>query len=139
MVDDPLTQAGIDRKYSGDADKNIYVSDLHPTDMSPEWTYDDLSDDAKRMIHCVLHFRRIETLHDGLRWLDIKRYGITVHHAYREPKEDEIHHDYLFWNDPRRIVQIPYNAIDAGYPSTDRTMPANNNNNQSWKSYSVAQ
>ena len=120
MVDAPLTQDGINKKYKGDHTSNIYVSDLHPTEISPEWTYDALSDDAKRMIHCVLHFRRIETMFEGLRWFDIKRYGITVHHAYRDPKEDQVHHDYLYWNDPRRVLQIPQNVIDAGYPSNNR-------------------
>lgn len=125
MVDSPLTQAGINNKYKGDHSSNIYISDLHPTDMSPEWTFEDLSDDAKRIIHCVLHFRRIETMFEGLRWFDIKRYGITVHHAYRDPKEDKIHHDYLYWNDPRRVLQIPQNVIDAGYPSNNRTQKIN--------------
>ena len=121
MVDAPLTQDCINNKYKGDFTKNIYVSDLHPADMSPEWTYDALSDDAKRIIHCILHFRRIETMFEGLRWFDIKRYGITVHHTYRDPKEDAIHHDYLYWNDPRRVLQIPQNVIDAGYPSNNRS------------------
>ena len=57
---------------------------------------------------------------EGLRWFDIKRYGITVHHAYRDPKEDEVHHDELRWDDPRRVLQIPQNVIDAGYPSSNR-------------------
>lgn len=120
MVDEPLTQNDINRKYKRTA-KNIYVSELHPTEMSPEWKYDALSDDGKRLIDCILHFRRIETMFEGLRWFDIKRYGITVHHAYRAPKEDEIHHDYLRWNDPRRVMQIPQNVINAGYPSNNRT------------------
>ena len=121
MVDAPLTQSGINNKYKGDFNNNIYISDLHPADMSPEWTFDDLSDDEKRIIHCILHFRRIETMFEGLRWFDIKRYGITVHHAYRDPKEDAIHHDYLYWNDSRRVLQIPQNVIDAGYPSNNRS------------------
>ena len=121
MVDEPLTQDGINNWYKGGPSRNIYVSELHPTEMSPEWKYDELSDDAKRMIDCVLHFRRIETMFEGLRWFDIKRYGITVHHAYRDPKEDDIHHDYLRWNDPRRVLQIPQNVIEAGYPRSNRT------------------
>lgn len=121
MVDDPLVQDDINRFYKGGPSKNIYVSELHPTDMSPEWTYDNLSDDSKRLIDCVLHFRRIETMFEGLRWFDIKRYGIKVHHAYRDPHEDEIHHDYLEWNDPRRVLQIPQNVINAGYPSNNRS------------------
>ena len=125
MVDAPLTQTDINNKYKGDYSNNIYISDLHPTEMSPEWTFDALSDDAKRIIHCILHFRRIETMFEGLRWFDIKRYGITVHHAYRDPREYEIHHDYLQWNDPRRVLQIPQIVIASDYPSTDRTLPQN--------------
>lgn len=121
MVDKPLTQEDINRKYKIEKNNNIYVSDLHPTDMSPEWTYDALSKDAKCMIHCVLHFRRIETMFEGLRWFDIKRYGITVRHAYRDPLEDVIYKDTLEWNDPRRVLQIPQIAIASGYPATDRS------------------
>ena len=142
QVDEPLTQAGIKKKYNRDLDNNIFVSELHPTDMSPEWTYDALSDDAKSIIDCVLHFRRIETMFEGLRWFDIKRYGITVRHASRGPMEYLVHHDTLRWNDSRRVVQIPYNVVDAGYPSTERSLTSNgddNNNSQRWKGYSVAQ
>ena len=140
MVDEPLTQEDINRKYNMQKNNNIFVSDLHPTDMSPEWKYDVLSDDAKCMIHCILHFRRIETMFEGLRWFDIKRYGITVHHVYREPMDDKPTSVYLYWNDPRRVVQIPYTAIDAGYPSSERPLTSNDDddNNQRWKSYSVA-
>ena len=121
MVEKPLTQEGIDAKYDGTPETNIYVGDLHMQDMSPE--FKQLSDVEMRVLHCILHFRRIETMYEGLRWFDIKRYGITVHHAYRGPQEDEIHHDYLRWNDPRRVLQIPANVINAGYPSTDRGEP----------------
>lgn len=126
MVDEPLTQDGINRFYKGEPSKNIYVSELHPMEMSPEWTYDGLSDDSKRLIDCILHFRRIETMFEGLRWFDIKRYGITVHHAYRDPHEDDVHHDYLRWDDPRRVLQIPQNVIEAGYPSNNRTKTMSN-------------
>ena len=121
MVEKTLTQSGIDSKYSGTHETNIYVDDLHMKDMSPE--FKDLTDEEMHVLYCILHFRRIETMYEGLRWFDIKRYGITVHHAYRGPHEDEIHHDWLRWNDPRRVLQIPTNVINAGYPSTDRNDP----------------
>lgn len=126
MVDKPLDQAGIDNKYKGDHTNNIYVSDLHPQDMSATWP--TLAEDEMRVLHCILHFRRIETMFEGLRWFDIKRYGITVHHAYRGPAEDEVHQDDLNWNDPRRVIQIPQNVIKAGYPSSDRAVPSLNQN-----------
>ena len=119
QVDAELTQANIDYKYRGTYQNNIYISDLHPQDMSPEWP--TLNEEETRVLHCILHFRRIETMFEGMRWFDIKRYGITVHHAYRGPQEDEIHHDYLYWNSPRRVLQVPNNVVKAGYPSNDRT------------------
>ena len=33
----------------------------------------------KTLIHCILHIRRITTLHEGMRWPDIKRYGILIY------------------------------------------------------------
>ena len=98
-----------------------------------------LTGDDLNVLNCILHFRRIETMFEGMRWFDIKRYGITVTHVYRGPTDYDATYDVLEWNDPRRIVQIPYNAIDAGYPSTDRALNSNDNGDLRWKSYSVAQ
>jgi len=137
VIDEPLTQAQINRKYAGTSATNIYVNDMHPDKMSSEFKV--LAGDDLNVLNCILHFRRIETMFEGLRWFDIKRYGITVTHVYRAPKDYNATCDVLEWNDPRRIVQIPYNAIDAGYPSTDRAIDSNNNGDLRWKSYSVAQ
>jgi len=113
-----LTQAKIDNKYSGTPATNAFVNDMHPQQMSAEFPV--LDDAGRHILDCILHFRRIETHFEGMRWFDIKRYGITVTHVYRGPTDDKITYDRLEWNDPRRVVQIPYNAIDAGYPSSNR-------------------
>lgn len=34
------------------------------------------------LLQCILHFRRIETTLDGLRWTDIKRYGMNICHPF---------------------------------------------------------
>ena len=134
MTDEQLTQANINRKYSGTPASNIYVNDIHPAQMSSEFTV--LEGDDLNILNCILHFRRIETMFEGMRWFDIKRYGITVKHVYRGPLDSEATYDELQWNDPRRIIQIPYNAIDAGYPSTDRAL-TNNNGDNGYASYTV--
>lgn len=97
---------------------NDWVSELYPSEMGFEkvLTNDDLS-----VLDCILHFRRIETIHEGQRWFDIKRYGIKVRHFYRGPQEDEIHIDSLTYDDPRRILQLPNNVIEAGYPANRET------------------
>ena len=60
-------------------------------------------------MNCVLHFRRLETIHEGLRWFDIKRYGIEVRH--KQGLKPEM---ILKWNDPRRAIEIPPTVIEAG-------------------------
>ncbi|MBR1545599.1 MAG: RagB/SusD family nutrient uptake outer membrane protein [Prevotella sp.] len=119
LAPNELTQDRINRFYAGDAASNDYVEELNPQKMSSE--FKELTGDDLYVLHCILHFRRVETMFEGLRWFDIKRYGITVHHAYRGPLDKTITHDYLQWNDKRRVLQIPNNVISAGYPSTDRS------------------
>lgn len=60
-------------------------------------------------IYCVLQFRRIETVHEGLRWFDIKRFGIEIKHNI--VGEDD---DILTKDDPRRVLQLPADVIGAG-------------------------
>lgn len=66
-------------------------------------------------IQCVLHFRRLETLHEGLRWCDIKRYGIEIGHNH-----EGLPADTLKSNDPRRALQLPIDVISAGLTANPR-------------------
>ena len=113
MVKNTLTIDNIKNKYNRSNANNEYVSAIHPSEMGFEkvLTGDDLA-----VLDCVLHFRRIETMYEGLRWFDIKRYGITVYHHYRGANEDEIHTDSLTYDDSRRVLQLPNNVIEAGFP-----------------------
>ena len=71
--------------------------------------------DQEALIQCILHLRRIETVHEGLRWQDIKRYGIEIAHN-REGLADDI----LTVDDPRRAIQLPADVIDAGLEANPR-------------------
>ena len=117
MITNPLTQSGINRKYGGTPAANDWADDIHPREMGFEDKYLQVleNDSSLNVLRCVLHFRRVETMFEGMRWFDIKRYGITVHHAYRGPQDYDVTHDYLLWNDPRRVLKVPYNVKDAGY------------------------
>ena len=69
------------------------------------------------IVYCLLHFRRIETLHDGLRWQDIKRYGIEITH--KQGVNGEYH---LLWNDDRRAIQLPNEVLMAGMTPNPRVI-----------------
>lgn len=113
----PLTLTRIKNFYAG---KNAtkYAGDINPDKMGFEKI---LADDDLSVLYCILHFRRVETHYEGLRWFDIKRYGINIRHVYRNALDLNATADELRYDDPRRVFQIPTNVINAGYPATDRT------------------
>ncbi len=85
---------------------------LHNQDMSADWV---ITDEQLPLVHCALHLRRIEGLHDGLRWHDIKRYGIEIEHVQgKDPAR------VLVWNDDRRAIQLPQEVIMAGLTANPR-------------------
>lgn len=69
----------------------------------------------ENLIHACLHARRILTLHEGTRLLDLKRYGIAYTHEVDGEASIEIQ-PY----DPRLAVQIPNLAIEAGMEPNPR-------------------
>ena len=71
--------------------------------------------DQMEIIQCLLHLRRIETIHEGLRFQDIKRYGIEISHN-REGMENDV----LTLDDPRRAIQLPQDVIAAGLEANPR-------------------
>ena len=71
--------------------------------------------DQENLIQCVLHLRRIEKMHEGDRWYDVKRYGIEFAHN-RDGQEDDV----LLKEDPRRAIQIPQDVIQAGLAANPR-------------------
>ena len=85
---------------------------LHNQDMAPEWV---ITPEQMPFVHCAIHFRRIEGLHDGLRWHDLKRYGIEIEHLQgKDPAR------VLVWNDDRRAIQLPQEVIMAGMTANPR-------------------
>jgi len=88
---------------------------LHFTISSPE---------QENFLHCVLHFRRIETIFNGLRWFDIKRYGIEIVRRNvrwnASAEEFEAVTDELKLDDPRRAIQLPQDVITVGMTPNPR-------------------
>lgn len=73
------------------------------------------------MLQCVLGFRRMETLQTGLRWYDVKRYGIEIiRRTINAAGEPETRTDQLKVDDPRRALQIPLSARSAGVQANPR-------------------
>jgi len=61
------------------------------------------------------------TLHEGLRWQDIKRYGMIIYRRQITNGKVTAVTDTLTVNDPRRAIQLPQNVIAAGMQENPRT------------------
>lgn len=94
-----------------------------PTDPTPKKAFNtDFAIEEgtqENLLHCILHARRIVTLHEGLRWGDIKRYGITV---YRRTVQNGLITvtDEMGPEDPRRAIQLPPASISSGIAPNPR-------------------
>jgi hypothetical protein len=104
MAPNTLTETAIKNFYT--PTNKLFVKTFNTDKMSSTFI---VTDTQKPFIDCVLHFRRIETIFDGYRWFDIKRYGIEINHAIGRNVVKS-----LLYNDLRRAIQIPQEVISAG-------------------------
>ena len=83
--------------------------------ISPRFTIDAEGSVQESLLQCMLNFRRIETVHQGLRWMDIRRYNIEIPRRLigvnGRPSKNL---DWLEKDDPRQVVQIPQSIRESG-------------------------
>jgi hypothetical protein len=90
--------------------------------LHPEWINLTEGSDQENLLQCILLIRRIEFLHEGMRWFDIKRYGMTD----LPPRDKHIAQrllqltDSMSYRDPRQAIQIPFEVRGAGLTGNDR-------------------
>lgn len=112
------------RCYLTEAMINSFYGSNAGSPYAPVMKYEETTGKAfpagvnKNIVYCCLHFRRIETLHDGLRWMDIKRYGIEIEHKYGTDPVQKLTYDSR-----KRAIELPREVRDAGLEAND---PANN-------------
>lgn len=89
--------------------------------LHPAFAIDAEGSDQESILQLILDCRRIETISQGLRWFDIKRYGIEIPRREMGADGNPLRIlDKLTVNDPRRAVQIPQQARDAGVEANPR-------------------
>lgn len=89
--------------------KTINIDQICPSDWSIS------SPDEMGVLQCIQHFRRIEQIHTGMRWFDIKRFGLEFD---RKIGKDFVDHLGIF--DERKAVQIPAEIQAAGMKANPR-------------------
>ena len=109
--------SGIDYSYAAAGAMNSTIKKhLHPA-----FQIDAEGSVQECMLQAVLQCRRIETLQTGLRWFDVKRYGIEIVRRIMDDKGNPVKLvDVLPKNDERRAIQLPSKVISAGIQPNPR-------------------
>ena len=102
-----------------------YSTATNPTikkQLHPAFTLDGGEDQLMLLQH-LLQCRRVATAHEGLRWFDIRRYGIEVFRFVHDAKDRAkftVAKTLSSW-DEHTTFQIPQNVRNAGMEPTPRT------------------
>lgn len=119
-----VTPASITTFYSAKTycyDDEDQISSGMKKHLNPAFAIDAEGSTQECMLQCVLAMRRIETLHHGLRWYDIRRYGIEIPRRVINAANKPDHKtDWLAKDDLRRTYQIPRKVRDAGLTPNPR-------------------
>jgi len=104
------------------ADSLAYHTPLAPTakkKLNPDFKVE--SGRQENFIHAILFMRRLETMHVGLRWFDVKRYGIEVQRRVVQSGAPSLSNTKLLAvRDNRRAIQLPISVIGAGAVANPR-------------------
>lgn len=108
---------------------NKFFDDMDYSQLVTDWNFADVtiknvlhpqgftvnSGTEENIVNLVLHMRRLETLYQGLRFMDVKRYGISFTHPLAREEA-------LIFNtgDLRGAVQLPSDVIKAGLAANPR-------------------
>lgn len=92
------------------------VKKIHVDEVCPSSRY-SVTSNIEPLLQCIYHFRRIVTVHNGMRFMDIRRLGLEVSHNIGANNRVEV----LNTLDPRCALQIPYDVIAAGLKGNDRS------------------
>lgn len=116
----PLTQAMIESWYADYTHSNTLTAEQWAAtqNMSPDFI---IPDDLLVYWNCLNDMRRYETGWTGLRFFDLKRWGLPIEHHYNP--ENTVFR--LEWNDPRRAIEVPQDVLVAGMSSSQTPLVSN--------------
>ena len=89
--------------------------------LNPGFAIDAEGSTQECMLHCILGMRRVECMPMGIRWFDVKRYGIEIiRRTMTASGIPEERTDVLSKDDPRRAMQLSTKVLEAGVKPNPR-------------------
>lgn len=133
-IDNQLTLASI-KKWAQKYDYYRPERPLPRKHLHPDWINLTEGSDQENLLQCILLVRRLEFLHEGMRWFDIKRYGIKI---YRREINTSMNTltltDSMSYRDPRQAIQLPFEVQGAGLKPNPRPTTGESSQLNVWTS-----
>ena len=132
----PMTDALIHSYFGVPTNYNCFENWDFLKNMDPNW---NISAEAVPYMNCVNYWRRFETNFTGKRFFDLKRWGMEYYHVYGNNTSTGVQNDTIrmTWNDPRRALEIPQDAIAAGMEPSQPTSKTTNGSTSNIKPFSA--
>ena len=120
-----LTRAMIESYYTRTANSNVFANWDFTQNMSPDFV---IPQNLVVYMNCINDMRRFETAYTGLRFFDLKRFGIEYNHVYgfNNDTGEYLEDIHLAWNDPRRAIEVPQEVLTAGLASSQTPAASSN-------------
>lgn len=118
-------------EFYGNVDYATWDNSTIKKKLNPAFAIGEDGGIREGMLQCVLGMKRMNGMAEGLRWFDIKRYGIEIWRRTMEPDSKAGQYDaaykpmrlddVLTKDDLRRAMQLPQDVISAGMKPNPRT------------------
>ena len=123
-----LTRASIESYYVNTKNSNVFENWDFTQNMSPDFV---IPANLVVYMNCINDLRRFETAYTGLRFFDLKRFGIEYNHVYgfNNDNGEYLEDIKLAWNDPRRAIEAPQEVLSAGLKSSQTPLTGGSDSN----------
>jgi starch-binding outer membrane protein, SusD/RagB family len=94
---------------------DAYNASQHSLTIQKNNTFHNTSNSSLALFNTLMYYRRLEFMHEGLRWFDILRFNIPVIHENQGGSSQTLEP-----NSKKRVLQIPQEAALSGIPLNPR-------------------
>lgn len=95
---------------------NAGTDSFNETDINtafPQTAGNNTTEGLPSIVQAILYYKRMDYIHEGMRWFDVLRYDLPVKHYIRQ--NDRITDSvFISSTDPRRVMQLPQVTTQAG-------------------------
>lgn len=115
-----MTNAIFRNYYNSASNTNCFANWDFTQKMSSDYV---IPAEAVPYMNCLNDFKRVETVFEGFRYFDMKRWGMDLTHTVGVEQQTYVSN----YNDANRAIEVPWETISAGLESSRPTSSANTN------------